>query len=323
MTRFLEWSFLLTFAGIGGLVLVVLQLSRRDPRIAQRVKAMAASLQAPQETGTAHQTAQGRYRGAIGWLAAVLLPRAEHKRNQLRQLLSHAGYYAPSALSTYVTLQFGLAIGLFLLAVWLCRLAGVHSIDLLLLGAGAAGAAYLLPGLWLRRRQAQRHRILNRSLPDFLDLLVTCLEAGLSLEAVIQRVTREMGFAHPLLAEEMARVQGEIELGAPPDRALHNFAERTGADVVRSLATVCHQARKYGAKISTALRIHADVLRDQREQQAEEAAQKASVKILFPTLLCLFPAIFVVLAGPAAIQISENFTGENAQTSSSANGSVR
>jgi tight adherence protein C len=317
VTRYFEWSFLLTVAGLGGLVFVILQISRRDPRVAERVKAMAASLQPARESSSGQSTSESRYRGAIGRMAGVLLPKAEGKRNQLRQLLSHAGYYSPSALSVYVTLQFGLAIGLFVLAVWLCGVAGLHSVDLLLLGTGAAGAAYLIPGFWLRRRQAQRHRILNRSLPDFLDLLVTCLEAGLSLEAVSQGVTRELGFAHPLLAEEMTRVQREIELGATPDRALHNFAERTGAEVVRSLATVCHQARKYGAKVSAALRVHADVLRDQREQQAEEAAQKASVKILFPTLLCLFPAIFVVLAGPAAIQIAENFSGDSVQTSNS------
>jgi tight adherence protein C len=313
----------MTFLGIAGLVLVIVQMSRRDPRVTERIKAMAASLQTPRDPAAAPQAAQGRYGSLLGKVAGMLLPRAEEKRNQLRQLLRHSGYYSPSALSVYVTVQLGLAVSLFLLAIWLCRLRGVRPADLILAGCSAACAAYLLPVFWLRRRKAQRHRILNRSLPDFLDLLVACLEAGLSLEAVIQRVSRELSFAHPLLADEMARVQGEIELGAAPDRALQNFAERTGADVVRSLATVCHQARKYGAKISQALRVHADVLRDQREQQAEEAAQKASVKILFPTLLCLFPAIFVVLAGPAAIQISENFTGDNARTSAPAHVSVR
>jgi tight adherence protein C len=318
-----EWSFGLTFLGMAGFVLVIVQMCRRDPRVTQRVKAMAASLQTSREPAAAPQAVQGRYRNLLGKVAGMLLPRAEEKRRQLQQLLLHAGYYSPSALSIHVTVQLGLAVSLSLLAIWLCRLWGVPSADLILPGCSAACAAYLLPGVWLRRRKAHRHRILNRSLPDFLDLLVACLEAGLSLEAVIQRVTRELSFAHPLLADEMTRVQREMELGAAPDRALQNFADRTGADVVRSLAMVCHQARKYGARISAALRVHADVLRDQREQQAEEAAQKASVKILFPTLLCLFPAIFVVLAGPAAIQISENFAGENGRPSAPADASAR
>jgi tight adherence protein C len=306
---------LLAFAGIAGMVLAAAHLLRRDPRITQRIKAAAAA-RVPREPSDNRDRTTDAFTTLLGRLAGLLLPRALEQRNQLRQRLQHAGYSSPSTVSVYVTLQFGLAVALFLASVWVCRLVGVASADLLLLAGGAACAAYLLPGLWLQRRKAQRQRILNRSLPDFLDLLVACLEAGLSLEAVIQRVTRELNFAHPLLAAEMTRVQSEIELGAPPDRALQNFAERTDSDVVRALATVCHQARKYGAKISATLRIHADMLREQREQLAEEAAQKASVKILFPTLLCLFPAIFVVLAGPAAIQIAENFSGDSVQTAS-------
>lgn len=317
MNAVAEWSLALSFLGIAGVVLVILQFSRRDPRVLQRIKSLRSATHAARELTTGPQATIDPYRSLLAKVAGMLLPRAEEKRNQLRRLLQHAGYDSSSALAMYVTLQFSLAVGLFLLATWLCRLFGMRSAELVLPAAAAACTAYLLPILWLRRCKSQRHRILNRSLPDFLDLLVTCLEAGLSLEAVIQRVTRELNFAHPLLADEMRRVQREIELGATPDRALQNFADRTDADVVRSLATVCHQARKYGAKISASLRVHADTLRDQREQQAEEAAQKASVKILFPTLLCLFPAIFVVLAGPAAIQISENFTGQGAQTARS------
>lgn len=312
----LTWPVLLAFAGVAGMVLAAAHLLRRDPRITQRIKAAAAAQPSREPAENRDRTADP-FTKLLGPVAALLLPRAVEQRNQLWQCLLHAGYSSSSAVSVYVTLQFGLAVSLFLASVWGCRLLGVASADLLLLAGGAACAAYLLPGLWLQRRKAQRQRILNRSLPDFLDLLVACLEAGLSLEAVIQRVTRELSFAHPLLAAEMVRVQSEIELGAPPDRALQNFAERTDSDVVRALATVCHQARRYGAKISATLRVHADMLREHREQQAEEAAQKASVKILFPTLLCLFPAIFVVLAGPAAIQIAENFSGDSVQTSNS------
>lgn len=312
----LTWPVLLATAGVAGMLLVAAHLLRRDPRIAQRIKAAAAA-RAPREPSENQDRTTAPYNALLGRLAGLLLPRAVEQRNQLRQRLLHAGYASSAAVSVYVTLQFGLALALFVVAFWACRLAGVPSADLLLLAAGAACGAYLVPGLWLQRRKARRQRILNRSLPDFLDLLVACLEAGLSLEAVIQRVTQELNFAHPLLAAEMTRVQREIELGAPPDRALQSFAERTDSDVIRALATVCHQARRYGANISATLRIHADMLREQREQQAEEAAQKASVKILFPTLLCLFPAIFVVLAGPAAIQIAENFSGDSVQTSNS------
>jgi tight adherence protein C len=192
------------------------------------------------------------------------------------------------------------------------------SFDWLLLGTMAGCIGYLLPGRWLDRRTAARRQVLNRSLPDFLDLLVSCLEGGLSFEASIQRVTGELAFAHPLLGTELLRVQAEIELGASPDRAFQNFAERTDADMVRNLATVLHQARRFGTRVAAALRTQADVLRTEREFLAEEAAQKAAVKILFPTLFCLFPAIFVVLAGPAAIEIAENFSGERSTMQQSA-----
>jgi tight adherence protein C len=180
------------------------------------------------------------------------------------------------------------------------------------MGAMAGCGGYLLPGYWLSRCKQRRQRAINRSLPDFLDLIISCVEAGLSFEASIQRVTADLAFAHPLLGQEMLKVQREIDLGATPDRALQSLAERTDSEIVRNLATICHQARKYGTRLSTALKVHADILRDERENLAEEAAQKAAVKILFPTLLCLFPAIFVVLAGPAAIQISEHFTSDQA-----------
>jgi tight adherence protein C len=303
----------LTSLGLVGLVLAVLQLCRRDTRLTERVKAFGPVSTNASEGAIGAPTANPQLQSAARQLAGWLLPRGEAQRTKLRMMLVHAGYYAPSALMWYVVGQFCLAAALLVIAGWLCRFTHLGWGDQLICAAVAGCTAYLLPCLWLRRRKAERHRILNRSLPDLLDLMVTCLDAGLSLEAVIQRVAQETGFTHELLADELRRVQREIELGAPPDRALQSFAERTDAEVVRSLATVCQQSRKYGARVSEALRTHADMLRDQREQTAEEAAQKASVKILFPTLLCLFPAIFVVLAGPAAIQIAENFTGQQAQ----------
>lgn len=308
------WTMALTTLGIMGFVFVILQLCRRDVRLSDRIRTFHGRTagDAAEET---RKAGDNTWFSAVRRVGEVLLPRGEAQRSQLQKMLVQAGYYSSSAATWYVVLQLTLGAALFGIAHWGGRWLPFASIDRWI-GAGIIGcAAYLLPWIWLRRRKAVRHRILNRSLPDVLDLMVTCLDAGMSLEAVIQRVSQEVGFVHELLADELRRVQREMELGAPPDRALQSFADRTDAEIVRSLATVCHQSRKYGARISESLRTHADMLRDQREQSAEEAAQKASVKILFPTLLCLFPAIFVVLAGPAAIQIAENFTGKQAQTS--------
>jgi tight adherence protein C len=246
-------------------------------------------------------------------LAEVLLPPNHEQRSELRQQLMHAGYSSAGALPMFVTAQVGVAVLLGLAATAVSKSLSPTGSDLLLPVTMSVCIGFLAPRIWLRQRKASRLRILNRSLPDFLDLLVACVEAGLSLEGAIHRVSMELGFAHPLLGGEIAWIQAEIELGATPDRALLSSAERTDSDVLRALATVCQQARRFGSRISSALRVHAEMLRQDREHAAEEAAQKAAVKILFPTLLLLFPATFVVLAGPAAIQIAENFSGKEAQ----------
>jgi tight adherence protein C len=122
------------------------------------------------------------------------------------------------------------------------------------------------------------------------------------------RVTSEIEVAHPILAAEMAVVQRQIELGASPDVALRNFAERSDLNSLYSLSSLLEQARKFGTSLTDALRTQAEMMRYQREEHAEELAQKAAVKILFPTLLFIFPAIFVVLVGPAAMQLAATFS---------------
>jgi tight adherence protein C len=170
-----------------------------------------------------------------------------------------------------------------------------------------------LPGLWLRQRRAARHTVLRRSLPDFLDLVVTCLEGGLSMNAALKQVTEELRLAHPLLAGELTIVLHEMELGRSLEAGLAHLAERTGLDELRTLCTFVQQTVKFGTPMGDAMRQLGDMLRVQREQRAEELAQKAAVKILFPTLFFIFPVVFVVLAGPAAIQIKEGLTDSTKQ----------
>lgn len=311
----IDWAPVATFAGVTGFVLVLLHLLRRgDARMDLRIddlSAFASDGERPRERDDARRTAWSRL---VDRLAAPLLPRDAAGRTELQRRLMQAGYYSPAAPGLYVTGRLLCPVLLAAAAVAVSSVWLRNSFDWLLLGGMAGCIGYLLPGRWLDTRTAARRRVLNRSLPDFLDLLVTCLEAGLSFEAAIQRVTGELSFAHPLLGGELLRVQREIELGAAPDRAFQNFAERTDADMVRNLAMVLHQARRFGTRVAAALRVQADVLRTEREHIAEETAQKAAVKILFPTIFCLFPAIFVVLAGPAAIEIAQNFSGEGSTT---------
>jgi tight adherence protein C len=190
----------------------------------------------------------------------------------------------------------------------------VYKIDyrLALIAGGPVGVGgMLLPAAWLRHKTNRRKTNLRRALPDFLDVVVVCLESGMSFESSLQRATDELAEAHPTLAAELGIVQREIALGKPTEQALENFAFRADLDVVRMLATNVQQSRKLGIRIADNLRTHADILRTKRENRAEELAQKAAIKILMPTLIFIFPAIFVVLVGPAAFQIRENLPSKH------------
>src|SRR5205085_2451925 len=144
-------------------------------------------------------------------------------------------------------------------------------------------------------------------LPDALDMIVICLRGGLSLQGAFQRVSSELWMVHPDLAAEFAINQREIQLGRSTGEAMRHFSERCDLEEITSLAGVILQAERLGASTINALKIHADTLRLKRLQRAEELAHKAATKMVFPTILCIFPAILLVVIGPAAIQISDLF----------------
>jgi tight adherence protein C len=231
-------------------------------------------------------------------------------RSRIQQRLAKAGIYNPAAISRYVAaklllmlLSGGIAMGAGATGYLPMRMASIAACVL-------AGFGFLVPSLWVDRAISRHHLLLQRSLPDFLDLMIVCLEGGLSLQETIRRVSDELRLAHPALASELGFVQRDIELGATVDQALKRFATRTDYEAVRTLSTFIREAQRFGTNITDALRSHADMLRSQREQAAEESAQKASVKILIPTLLLIFPATFVVIVGPAVIQIHEAFAAK-------------
>jgi tight adherence protein C len=236
-----------------------------------------------------------------------VLPLRGHNRPQLQQRLSKAGIYHRAAVSRYF------AARLLMMILAGAATAGISTTGYLrmdmaiLLVCVAAAFGSILPSLWLDRAITHHHLLLRKSLPDFLDLMIVCLQGGLSLQETIRRVSDELQLAHPALAFELSIVQRDIELGATVDQALKRFAMRTDYEGIRTLSTFIRETQRYGTNITEALRSHADMLRSQREQAAEESAQKAAVKILIPTLLLIFPAIFVVAVGPAVIQIQEAF----------------
>ncbi|HXY33714.1 MAG TPA: type II secretion system F family protein [Planctomycetaceae bacterium] len=306
------------FLAVSGLTYLAFHaIWSRDRRVDDRLFDLSSDLPLAQISSARSDPAASSMRSKVARLAAQLLPNDQRERTQLQARLMQAGIYAPWAPTVFLTMRLVLIAVPMFVALFLGAL-GVGQLQrIFLCGAVAGGIGALLPNFWLSRRRTRRHSTLMKSLPYFLDLMVTCVQAGLSINAALQRVTEELALAHPVLAGEMGIVERQIELGASPDLALRNFAERSDLAPISTLATLVEQTRRFGTSISDALRTHAETIREQREQRAEELAQKAAVKILFPTLLLIFPAIFIVLVGPAAVQIVQTFSTPHATASES------
>ena len=218
--------------------------------------------------------------------------------SRLRQRLVTAGYRNPESLAIFIGIRLGCALACFALTV--LPIFGRPNIPLAL---GMAAMGYLLPGIVLARMAKRRQHRMRLSLPDALDLLVVSVEAGLGLDQAMQRVADEIAFAHGELADELRLVNLEMRAGTARAEALHHLAERTGVEDLSSLVAMLVQTDKFGTSIAQSLRVHSDTLRTKRRQRAEEAAAKTGVKMVFPLVFCIFPAIWVVTIGPAAIRI--------------------
>jgi tight adherence protein C len=298
--------FLAVFAGIGGLgFLVYHQMSGDRRRAIARLRNLgSADLPATQEKPTVRELAST----ALPKIGALLLPRKEAQRATLQKRLVHAGYYGSNAVHLLLGMKLILMLTLPLAGVVLYALGNLSLKWALIVTLSASCVGMLLPGLWLDHCVKQRQRMLRNGLPDALDMLVLCMEGGISLVAAFQRVTGELYVVHPVLGREFNILQREIQLGLSAGESLRKMGERCGLDDVRDLASVLLQSERFGASMVKALRQHADAWRIERQQRAEEMAQKAAVKILFPTMLCIFPAIFIVLLGPAAMQMARLFS---------------
>jgi tight adherence protein C len=240
-------------------------------------------------------------------VGTALVPSDDTERTVLKGRLIHAGLYSKQAMAAYLGVKlllmvFPAALGLGAGAV------GLVALKPAFLAGGCLGILGMIgPSFWLDWKKSWRQTAFRRALPDALDVLVICLEGGLSLQGAIKRVSSELRTAHPSLATELAIVEREMQLGRPAGESLHQMGLRTDLEEVRTLASVITQAERFGASLVKSLRVHADVLRLKRHQHAEELAQKASVKLLIPTLLFIFPAVFVVILGPAVFQITDAF----------------
>jgi tight adherence protein C len=244
----------------------------------------------------------GYGRTMIGALRRVgnMAPRPVAEMGKLRQRLITAGFRGGEALITFLGIRIGAA-----LAVFALFMTGLVPRQNLWTALVACGFGYVLPGMVLARMAKRRQHRIRLGLPDALDLLVVSVEAGLGLDQAIQRVGAELAFAHPDLCDELRLINLELRAGKARSEALHNLSDRTGLDDIRALVTMLVQTDKFGTSVAQSLRVHSDTVRTKRRQRAEEAAAKTGVKMVFPLVLCIFPAIYVVTLGPAAIKFMQ------------------
>jgi tight adherence protein C len=230
------------------------------------------------------------------------IPKSPKELNRLRRRLLMAGYQDISAMFV-----FGLAnlITPIVLVTPVVLFVGLRRGWILAILAGAIG--YLLPGMVLARKIAKRKEEIRNGLPDALDLLIVCVEAGCGLDQAIVKASDELALTYPALAHELRLITTEIRAGKPRLEAFKNFAARTKVDDVQSLVALLVQTDKFGTSIAQALRTHAETSRTKRRQRAEERAAKVGVKLVFPLVLFLFPALYVVILGPAVIQFLRVF----------------
>lgn len=236
-------------------------------------------------------------------MGAVVAPTNDKERSVLRARLVHAGLYHSQAL--YFFLGIKLLLTLVPLIAMVVLFVMLPQQRIVVLGGGSVVAilGMIVPSFWLDGRTKRRQVAFRRALPDALDLMVICLEGGLSLPASLKRIADVLGSVHPMLAVELKIADRGIQMGMTPGEGLSEFADRADLEEVRSLAAVVGEAERLGGSMARTLRAHAESLRERRTQRAEEMAHKAGVKVLFPTVALIFPAIFVVILGPAAIQI--------------------
>jgi tight adherence protein C len=265
------------------------------PRPAGAIDRRLEELTAPRggEDAKARQKSMVAFFKRVGEKA----PRRANELGALRLRLVQAGYRRPEALTIFFGIRVVFAIALFSLFA-----SSIVMRPNMAVALGALGFGYVLPGMVLARVAKRRAQRIRLSLADALDLLVVSVEAGLGLDQALSRVGSELEFAYPELSDELRLINLELRAGKPRSEALRNLADRTGVDDLSALVTMLIQTDKFGTSVAQSLRVYSETLRTKRRQRAEEAAAKTGVKMVFPLVFCIFPAIWVVTIGPAVIK---------------------
>jgi tight adherence protein C len=288
----------ITFLAIIGISVALLYAFAPDGvGIAGRLSRFLRPAAAADKTGFV-----GKHTGKVGGTLVSLgkfLPANSGKESSSRLLMIRAGYRSPNAIFAVRGIKVLLPVGL----VALVYASGIYRSNPFMFPLMAAIAGYLLPELWLGWRVRARQQRLQKGLPDALDLLVICIEAGLGLDQALLRVSQELHITHRELSEELQLVNLEMRVGKTRLEALRELARRTGLEDIKALVAMLIQTERFGTSIAQSLRVHGDDLRVRRRQRAEEMGAKTSVKMVPPLVFFIFPALMVAILGPAVITL--------------------
>jgi tight adherence protein C len=291
---------LLTFlATMGAVVALFYAFSPGEVSIATRLARIAGIAAPVQEEAKFADRQKERVRDTLANVGKMLPAVSTEKASRTQLLMIRAGYRSPEGLLAMrgIKLIFPIAA---LAGVYLT---GMYRANPFLVPVMALGLGYLLPDMWLTWRVKSRQHKLRRALPDALDLLVICVEAGLGLDQALMKVSQDMRISHPELSEELQLVNMEMRIGKTRIDALRELARRTGLDDIKALVAMLIQTERFGTSIAQSLRVYSDDMRLKRRQRAEEMSAKTSVKMVPALVFFIFPALMVVILGPAIITL--------------------
>ena len=298
----------LLFAAVVGVIWATMQIWDRRSRMRERMGQVAAGGRLGKYAQVDADAGGGALHRMAAPVARLATPAADEEITRFRAKFMNAGIRSRSAPMYFFALKVVLALGLPLI-MWLGVQFGTLRMQgqtVMFLVVSAAGLGYYLPNMVLGSMAARRQRDLFEAFPDAIDLMVVCIEAGLSLDMALQRAAQEIGLRSPALADELQLVGIELRIGSTRERALRNLAARTGVDEISMFVSMILQADRFGTSVADSMRVHADDSRTRRQYRAEEAASKVPTKLLFPLLLTIFPAIMLVLVGPAVIGLARS-----------------
>jgi tight adherence protein C len=300
---------IIAFVGIvAGVFWLLSTISRRNSQAEDRLERIGRPKSLVDLEMNQYESRQ-RFQGikdAFSSMGSAMEPKSDLEKSSLRVKLANAGFRSEAAPAIYQGTRLVALIGFTVFgSLGMYALFGLSSLGFLAI-AFQMCLGLFGPPLVLAQMRSQRQQEIFLTLPDGLDLLVVCVESGLGLDAALRKVTDEMKNHAKVLCEELALANLQLQMGRPRREVLHDLGVRTGVDDVKSLAAILIQADRFGSSIAQALRVQSDSMRTRRRQIAEEKAAKTAVKLIFPLVMFIFPAIFVVLVGPAAIQIQRH-----------------